>query len=238
MELQWNPWPDGHKGPILTYLANCHGPCETVDPDKLEFFKIQERGLLAQPGEYKNGYWATDELIAANTTWTLQLPPDIAPGNYVMRHELITLFDAFLTNGARNYPQCINLQIEGSGSAKPQGVLATELYKADDPGLLYNIWAPTLAPYKLPGPPLYTGKAAELTSATTHTMPASLSIVKLPVAATRTVRGPACFPRGKPAPANCIQTADENAGYCLCSSPIGSPTAGPTAAATLSSSLR
>ena len=159
VELQWNPWPEGHKGPVLTYLANCNGPCESVDPTKLEFFKIQELGLLGSAPHLTPGYWATDKLIEANTTWTVEIPKDIAPGNYVLRHELIALHSAHELDGAQNYPQCINLQIDGSGTATPKGVPAMELYKPDDKGIHYNIWAPTLAAYTIPGPPLYTGQA-------------------------------------------------------------------------------
>lgn len=27
IEIQWTPWPESHKGPVLDYLANCNGPC-------------------------------------------------------------------------------------------------------------------------------------------------------------------------------------------------------------------
>ena len=159
VELQWFPWPDGHKGPVLTYLANCNGPCENVDPSHLEFFKIQELGLLGDAPHLTPGFWATDKLIAANNTWTVEIPKDIAAGNYVMRHELIPLHSADVLGGAQNYPQCFNLQIGGSGTVSPKGIPATELYKPDDEGIHYNLYAPTLAAYKIPGPPLYTGQA-------------------------------------------------------------------------------
>jgi len=29
VELQWTPWPTSHHGPVIDYLANCNGPCET-----------------------------------------------------------------------------------------------------------------------------------------------------------------------------------------------------------------
>ena len=41
---------DGHKESILIDIANCHGLCEALDPEKLRFIKIQECGLIVQRG--------------------------------------------------------------------------------------------------------------------------------------------------------------------------------------------
>ena len=46
VELYWTPWPTSHHGPVVDYLANCHGPCETVDKTTLQWFKIDQVGLL------------------------------------------------------------------------------------------------------------------------------------------------------------------------------------------------
>jgi hypothetical protein len=84
--------------------------------------------------------------------------PTIAPGNYVVRHEIIALHAASQANGAQNYPFCFNLAISGNGTAKPAGVLATSFYKATDPGVLYNLnITPPVPPYTIPGPPVYSG---------------------------------------------------------------------------------
>lgn len=44
--------------------------------------------------------------IANNLTSTVAIPSDIAPGNYVIRHEIIALHSAGQENGAQSYPQC------------------------------------------------------------------------------------------------------------------------------------
>lgn len=44
--------------------------------------------------------------IANNLTATVAIPSDIAPGNYVIRHEIIALHSAGQENGAQSYPQC------------------------------------------------------------------------------------------------------------------------------------
>ncbi|KAJ5550286.1 hypothetical protein N7535_001772 [Penicillium sp. DV-2018c] len=165
--LQWTPeWPSSHHGPVVTYLANCGTSCETVDKTKLEFFKIDGVGLIDD--STPPGTWADDELIAQGSGWMVKIPPSIAPGNYVMRHELIALHSAGSAGGAQNYPQCFNLQITGSGTDKPAGVLGTSLYKSTDPGILIDIYQ-SLSTYIVPGPTLYSGAVSikQTTSAIT-----------------------------------------------------------------------
>lgn len=98
ISMIWNTWPDSHVGPVYDYLANCNGPCEDVDKTTLEFFKIDGPAWIsgADPG-----IWAPNILIADNFSWKVQLPADLAPGNYVLRHEIIALHAAFSPDGAR-----------------------------------------------------------------------------------------------------------------------------------------
>ncbi|KAH7399771.1 putative endoglucanase-4 [Cadophora sp. MPI-SDFR-AT-0126] len=147
MEVFWSGWPDSHKGPVIDYLASCKGDCATVDKTTLEFFKIDEKGLEA-------GSWASDELMNNNASWAVTIPSTIAPGNYVLRHEIIALHGAGSVNGAQLYPFCLNLEVTGGGSDVPAGTLGTALYKEDDPGILVNIYVNGLD-YVIPGPALY-----------------------------------------------------------------------------------
>ncbi|KAL3470631.1 glycoside hydrolase [Aspergillus californicus] len=167
ISLQWTLWPETHHGPVLDYLANCGSSCQTVDKTTLEFFKISEVGLIDD--STVPGYWGTDELIENNSAWLVQIPESIAPGNYVLRHELIALHGAHTEGGAQNYMQCINLQISGSGTAQPVGVLGTELYTATDAGILVDIY--NSLTYTPPGPSLIAGATpvAQATSAITST---------------------------------------------------------------------
>lgn len=154
ISIQWAvTWPDSHHGPVLDYLANCNGNCETVDKTTLEFFKIDNVGWLngSDPGT-----WATDVLISDASTWLVQIPADIAPGNYVLRHEIIALHSAGSEDGAQNYPQCFNLAVSGTGSLQPSGTYGTDLYHETDPGILYNLYT-TVEDYTMPGPTLYSG---------------------------------------------------------------------------------
>ncbi|KAL2751905.1 glycoside hydrolase family 61 protein [Sodiomyces alcalophilus JCM 7366] len=158
LTLQWSPWPESHKGPIIDYLANCHGDCTTADKTSLEFFKIAEQGLIT-PGDPTTAVWAADKLIADGEIWEVTIPEDIAPGSYVLRHEILALHSGSQPNGAQFYPQCINLEVSGSGSAEPSGVPGTSLYTAEDPGVLFNVWV-AVDSYPIPGPPLYNARKA------------------------------------------------------------------------------
>jgi endoglucanase len=153
LTLQWNTWPDSHHGPVIDYLANCNGACESVDKTTLEFFKIDGVGILTQgnPGTY-----ADDVLIANNFTWEVRIPATLAPGNYVLRHEIIALHSAGSVNGAQAYPQCFNLRVTGAGTSKPAGVRGTALYQETDPGILVNIYTSSVN-YIVPGPTLISG---------------------------------------------------------------------------------
>ncbi|PYH40228.1 lytic polysaccharide monooxygenase auxiliary activity family 9 protein [Aspergillus saccharolyticus JOP 1030-1] len=165
VQMTWNTWPTDHHGPVITYLANCHGSCADVDKATLEFFKIDAGGLIDDTDV--PGTWATDELIEDGYSRNITIPSDIAPGYYVLRHEIIALHSAENLNGAQNYPQCINLEVTGSETATPSGTLGEALYKETDPGIYVDIWN-TLSTYTIPGPSLYTaGSAATATSATT-----------------------------------------------------------------------
>lgn len=149
-------WPVSHKGPILTYLAACpKTDCATADKTQLRFFKIDAVGLLVD-GSQQQQVWASDEMVANNVSWTVAVPAAVAPGQYVLRHEAIALHQAQEEGGAQNYPFCMNVEIQGAGTTRPDGVLGTELYAPTDPGLKINIYQ-TLNSYEMPGPPIFTG---------------------------------------------------------------------------------
>ncbi|KAI2619968.1 glycoside hydrolase family 61 protein [Hypoxylon sp. NC1633] len=156
VKFQWTSsssggaWPHPY-GPIIDYIASCDGDCSKVDKTKLKWVKIQADGI-----DYSTQQWASAKMIANNNSWTTKIPASIAPGNYVLRHEIIALHGGWSLNGAQNYPQCINIQITGSGTAKPMGTLGTALYKNTDAGIYFNPYV-TITNYPMPGPELFTG---------------------------------------------------------------------------------
>lgn len=124
------------------------------------------------------GTWTSDELIAANFSWTVTIPPDIASGDYVLRHEIVALHSAANKAGAQNYPQRINLKITGSGTATPAGTLGTELYKNTDTSIYVNIWN-ALSSYVIPGPALYTAGSSDSGSNSATSPTTSVTTVAL-----------------------------------------------------------
>ncbi|KAF2877997.1 glycoside hydrolase [Massariosphaeria phaeospora] len=160
-------WPESHHGPVIDYIAPCNGPCSRVDPTTLKFVKLAQRGWINN-STYQEGYWASDELIADDGSWNVRIPVDLAPGEYVLRHEIIALHVAFTGTGAYSpsgaefYPQCVNLNVTGSGTRSVVGgVDARELYRGDKPGLTLDIHATNdHSGYPIPGPPVWTGALA------------------------------------------------------------------------------
>ncbi|KAL8870065.1 MAG: hypothetical protein Q9174_003804 [Haloplaca sp. 1 TL-2023] len=160
VELQWTEWPESHYGPVIDYLANCNGDCSSVDKTKLQFNKIDEAGLI-DPAAGEWGKWASDDLKANNESWTVTIPKNIAPGNYVLRHEIIALHSANNLNGAQNYPQCVSLKVTGSGTdSLASGTVGTELYTPDEEGIHFNIYRDTYTSYPIPGPELHSGASS------------------------------------------------------------------------------
>ncbi|KAL1584750.1 hypothetical protein WHR41_06945 [Cladosporium halotolerans] len=188
--LQWNTWPESHHGPVLDYMAKCAGDdCSTVSPGDLSFFKIDQEGL----NDAASNNWASDKLIADGNAWTVTVPESLAPGQYVLRHEIIALHSAQDTNGAQNYPQCINLEVTGSGSASPSGETAMEFYTATDPGISLNIYN-GLTSYDIPGPAVWDG-ASSGSSDNSGSSPAPSSAAASSAAATSAAASPS-YPAG------------------------------------------
>ncbi|KAK2026356.1 family 61 glycosyl hydrolase [Colletotrichum zoysiae] len=167
--FQWQGWPESHHGPILTYLAYCGeeaGSCGAVDKTRLNFFAIDKVGLVDPRANATSfatawGTWASDILIRNNATWTVQIPPKVVPGHYVLRHEIIALhFARYSGQGAQHYPQCINIEVVGGGEDKPSGVLGTDLYRTAEEGLVYDISQSPTGTYNIPGPTVYAGATA------------------------------------------------------------------------------
>ncbi|EFQ31130.1 glycosyl hydrolase family 61 [Colletotrichum graminicola] len=184
VEFQWSAWPESHFGPVLTYAAKVDGDFASVDKLKLKWVKIDEAGIDIDTQE-----WAATKLIKNNNTWTSTIPSDLAAGNYVLRHEIIAMHAAGTPNGAQNYPQCVNVEITGSGTANPEGTLGTELYKATDSGIQFNPYT-TISEYTIPGPALFgsgggpgpsPGSGSAPTPITNGTTPANSTKPAIPV---------------------------------------------------------
>lgn len=86
----------------------------------------------------------------------VKIPTDIAPGDYLLRAEVIALHVAGSLNQAQFYASCYQITVAGSGSATPSGVLFPGAYKNTDPGILIDIHQ-KISTYVDPGPTVYAG---------------------------------------------------------------------------------
>jgi len=173
LDFQWNTWPSSHVGPIITYAASCAGDdCTKVDKASLKWFKIDQVGI-----DVATQKWKTDAMIANNNTYSMTVPSALKAGAYVFRHEIIALHSAQQTNGAQNYPQCVNVKVTGSGTTLPEGVAGTALYTPEHPGIKVNIYT-QITSYSMPGPAMPAafanggGNSGSAPAPTTTTTPA------------------------------------------------------------------
>ena len=122
------------------------------------WFKIFQDGWAKNPSGAvgDDDYWGVKDLNKCCGRMSVKIPSDIAPGDYLLRAEVIALHTAGSSGGAQLYMTCFQLSVTGSGTASPATVLFPGAYKATDPGILVNIHA-ALSSYTVPGPAVYSG---------------------------------------------------------------------------------
>ncbi|EAU86984.1 glycosyl hydrolase family 61 [Coprinopsis cinerea okayama7 len=150
VQFAWSAgWP--HRvGPILTYMASCGDvPCDQFDASGARWFKIGQQGKKPDSGE-----WFQAD-IANGAPGRAQIPPNLAPGNYIIRHELIALHIGMTRGGAEFYPSCSQLRVHGGGNGRPaehELVTFPGGYSDDHPGIFVpGIFEPGFQ-YNFPGP--------------------------------------------------------------------------------------
>ncbi|KAI8300326.1 putative endo-beta-1,4-glucanase D [Colletotrichum sp. SAR11_59] len=136
-----------HHGPVMIYLSSVEDAAAADGSSS--FFKVFESGYFAN-----NNTWGNDLIDKGCGKQNFVIPSDIAPGDYLLRAETVALHAAGSEGGAQYYMSCYQIKVEGTGSAKPEGVSFPGAYKATDPGLLINIYN-TISNYVIPGPAVY-----------------------------------------------------------------------------------
>ncbi len=149
-----NPIAHSHKGPVMMYLAKVDDAV-SAPLQGLKWFKIAEDGF-----DTSSRTWGVDRMISGNGWSFFTFPSCIAPGQYLLRGEILALHSAKNTGGAQFYQSCAQIKVSGSGSFAPsQTVTFPGAYKAEDPGIHINIYgtagSPDMGgrPYTAPGPP-------------------------------------------------------------------------------------
>eukprot|EP01112_Ceratiomyxa_fruticulosa_P004095 TRINITY_DN1444_c0_g1_i1.p1 TRINITY_DN1444_c0_g1~~TRINITY_DN1444_c0_g1_i1.p1 ORF type:complete len:203 (-),score=36.81 TRINITY_DN1444_c0_g1_i1:133-741(-) len=157
--LQWwheKPGDDfiasSHHGPCFAYLAKT-----SSTPSGQVWFKIYEKGYNNQTKQF-----CIDEMLQSSSRglMTFQIPNDLAPGDYVLRGELIALHDGNKRNGAQPYVHCAEITVTGNGTrSPPSSALVTfpGAYQASDPGIFFDIYPKQgFGYYPTPGPPVWS----------------------------------------------------------------------------------
>ncbi|KAH6905790.1 glycosyl hydrolase family 61-domain-containing protein [Coprinopsis sp. MPI-PUGE-AT-0042] len=153
-----------HPGPVIMYLASTTS-ATSADERDVEWFKIYESGLLAAEPRW----WATNVGLINCNHFTFSIPVDLAPGEYLLRAETISLHFADQWQewfgGTQHYPGCFQISISGNGTAKPPARRISAIYNLyEEPGLKWDIYSDYNA-YPIPGPEPY-GYEAPPTEAT------------------------------------------------------------------------
>ncbi|KAK4098534.1 lytic polysaccharide monooxygenase [Parathielavia hyrcaniae] len=161
----WAQWTHS-QGPILVWMYKCPGDFSSCDGSGAGWFKIDETGFNGDgqtvflDTERPSG-WPIATLVGSNKAWNSTIPPGLAPGNYLIRHELIALHQA---NAPQFYPECAQIKVSGSGSLQPGSS-----YKAAIPGYCRDSDSNIRVPindrripqtYQIPGPPVWKGSAS------------------------------------------------------------------------------
>jgi hypothetical protein len=112
-----NHWFHG-IGPILAYMADCGDDCSVVDPSTLNWFKIAE--AVNKPGGLIRdaSSWYQSRLVAHSNVapgWTVTIPQELKPGNYLIRHEMMYLFGS----PTQIYVNCAQLAVTSQGNRIP-----------------------------------------------------------------------------------------------------------------------
>ncbi|PBK95460.1 glycoside hydrolase family 61 protein [Armillaria gallica] len=153
----WNQWP--HTiGPVMVYMAKCPSTCSSATTSSLEWFKIDQAGLIS--GTLDGGLWGMGELVANNNSWTSTIPASLAPGEYFIRHELLAIHTP---DQPQFYPECAQLILTGGGNASPSGDYLVKFpgaYSASDPSVTIDIYTSAnqaATTYAIPGPAVWQG---------------------------------------------------------------------------------
>jgi len=195
VKAHWKQWTH-RPASVLVYMAKCPGSCDSFDGAGKVWFKIDQAGLIS--GTQNAGIWAGDT-ITDTLAWTSTVPATLAPGNYLMRHELIAVHQA---NNPQFYPECSQWVVSGSGTAAPPSSALVSFpgaYSASDPGIAFNIdsaSAMTSTTYQVPGPAVWngSGSAPAPSSAVPASSAAPVATTLVTSAAPSTPTTPSCTP--------------------------------------------
>ncbi|KAL7278180.1 hypothetical protein ACG7TL_008153 [Trametes sanguinea] len=119
------------------------------DASGAKWFKVDEAGKKSD-----GSTWVQQDIMNGGT-YSMTLPNNIAPGDYLIRHEIIALQLAVSMGGAEFYPSCTQVRVGGNGNGMPNATVSFPgAYSDSDPGIFDpNVYNPGSS-YTFPGPPI------------------------------------------------------------------------------------
>ncbi|KAG8697665.1 hypothetical protein FRC09_007721 [Ceratobasidium sp. 395] len=159
-----------HDGPTIIYMAKVDNAASAIG-SSANWFKVAQTGLVSKD------YWGTDVMNANCGKVEFTIPSDIAPGNYLIRAEVIALHVAGSVGGAQLYMSCYQINVTGGGNANPATVKFPGAYKSNDPGILFDLYG-SYTSYTIPGPPVYTAGSSGGGGGPSTTKPVSTTTTK------------------------------------------------------------
>lgn len=145
-----------HFGPVMAYLTKVDNAA-TAD-GSTGWYKIYEDSWAKNPSGYSGSddFWGVKDMNKCCGLVDVPIPQDTPAGDYLLRAEVIALHTAGGVGGAQLYMTCYQLTVDGNGNASPATVKFPGAYSAQDPGILFNMYAP-VSSYKAPGPAVVSG---------------------------------------------------------------------------------
>jgi len=145
---QWTHVPSS----VAVYLSNDGGS---------KWFKIDEAAVLS--GTVGGNDWAGNVIIKTGV-WSSKVPAGLAPGKYIVRHELIARHQA---NNPQFYAECAQIEVSGSGGSVPDSsyfvsIPSTAWADPKDSNLNFEVNGSTMpaSQYKVTGPKVWDGGSA------------------------------------------------------------------------------
>jgi hypothetical protein len=111
---------------VIVWLYKCPSSFSTCDGSGKKWFKISQVGMLSPPLNGKD--WGQTQ-IATKKQWTVKIPA-LAAGNYLLRHEIITIHTS---NAPQFYAECAQLSVNSSGGGASVASPSAQ-YLAEIPG--------------------------------------------------------------------------------------------------------
>jgi len=168
------PWVHA-MGPVLNYITPCtNGDCTKFDATNAGWTLLDKSGIdfsqtissslktamTNKPEPYHpssgSGLWAMAKLVQQGSTWDINIPPQLAPGQYILRHEIIAIHNPLGSNptsGPQHYISCTQLTVTGSGTAKlPAGVKSSNLYEPQGAFAKFDVNSDDPHNFPMPGP--------------------------------------------------------------------------------------